>query len=138
MARCNRREDLTADILPSYQSKSNEERRASSSLQKANVVQRLFCSEDLQRKTDPSESKIILYSRTRINLVVSLIITIVILTLLIIPVYLFWHLAHSSHFDNTTTAVMIGLLLVFTLVFSGTLSLFTRAKRHEILAAAAG
>ncbi|KAE8443151.1 hypothetical protein EG329_002320 [Mollisiaceae sp. DMI_Dod_QoI] len=102
------------------------------------LIRGLFCSKDLRRKTDPKDSKIILYSRTRINMVVSLIITTVILALLIIPVYLLWHLTRSGDFNTTTTAIIIGLLLVFTLIFSATLSLFTRAKRHEILAAAAG
>jgi len=102
------------------------------------LTRQLFCSKDLRRKTDFKKSSIILYSRTRINMVVSLIITLVILALLIIPVYLLWHLTRSGEFTNATTAVMIGVLLVFTLVFSGVLSLFTRAKRHEVLAAAAG
>ncbi len=36
------------------------------------------------------------------------------------------------------TAIIIGILLVFTLTFSGALSsLLTRAQRHEILASAA-
>jgi hypothetical protein len=61
-----------------------------------------------------------------------------ILALLIVPVYFLWHIAHTAIFTNATTAVIIGILLVFTLIFSGVLSLFTRAKRHEILAAAAG
>jgi len=59
-----------------------------------------------------------------------------ILALLIVPVYILWKLTRVTE-SNTTTAVIIGVLLVFTLVFSGVLSLFTRAKRHEILAAAA-
>ena len=62
-----------------------------------------------------------------------------ILALLIVPVYFLWHIARTATtFTNATTAVIIGILLVFTLIFSGVLSLFTRAKRHEILAAAAG
>jgi hypothetical protein len=59
-----------------------------------------------------------------------------VLTLLIIPVYLLWHLTRAIQ-SGTATATIIGVLLVFTLIFSGTLSLVTRAKRHEILASAA-
>jgi uncharacterized Tic20 family protein len=98
----------------------------------------MFCDEELRRKTDPKATKIILYSRERINFVVSLLITLMILALLIVPVYILWKLTRTANFTNATTAVIIGVLLVFTLVFSGVLSLFTRARRHEVLAAAAG
>ena len=79
---------------------------------------------------------IILYSRRGIDRVASLVITVMVLTLLIVPVYLLWHLTRAIP-SGTTTAVIIGALLVFTLIFSGTLSLLTRARRHEILASAA-
>lgn len=36
-----------------------------------------------------------------------------------------------------TDSICIGTLLLFTLAFSSTISLFTRVKRHEALAAAA-
>lgn len=42
-----------------------------------------------------------------------------------------------THDLEITYTVSIGVLLVFTLVFSAVLSLFTQAKRHEIFAAAA-
>lgn len=67
---------------------------------------------------------------------VSMFIMTMILALLIVPVYLLWHLTKGSD-SGRSTAIIIGVLLVFTLVFSGALSLFTRAKRHEILASAA-
>jgi hypothetical protein len=65
-----------------------------------------------------------------------------ILFLLIIPIYVLWHLAgelEDSHASGhaSASAVTIGVLLVFTLIFSAVLSLFTRARRHEILGAAA-
>jgi hypothetical protein len=43
----------------------------------------------------------------------------------------------QRHDVQTTDAVCIGILLVSTLVFSSVLSMFTKAKRHEILSAAA-
>lgn len=43
----------------------------------------------------------------------------------------------EHNFDITYT-VSICVLLVFALVFSAVLSLFTQAKRHEIFGAAAG
>jgi hypothetical protein len=66
----------------------------------------------------------------------SLVITAMVLALLIVPVYLLWNLTLAIP-SGTTTAIIIGVLLVFTLIFSGTLSLLTRARRHEILASAA-
>jgi hypothetical protein len=38
---------------------------------------------------------------------------------------------------NTSNAICMGILLVATLLFSGALALFTKAKRHELLGAAA-
>lgn len=62
-----------------------------------------------------------------------------ILTLLIIPVYALYHV--STSFESTSlyteNAISIGILLVATLAFSAALALFTKAKRHELLAAAA-
>jgi hypothetical protein len=62
-----------------------------------------------------------------------------ILALLILPVYALYHV--SSAFDtinpNTSNAICVGILLVSTLLFSAALALFTQARRHEILAAAA-
>ncbi|CAG8952924.1 hypothetical protein HYFRA_00007638 [Hymenoscyphus fraxineus] len=99
-------------------------------------IQRLFSSSELLRKTDPNETGILLYSRGRISVVVSIIILAAILVLLIVPVYILWRLTRSVK-SGEEIAVVIVVLLVFTLVFSGILRLFTRAKRHEILAASA-
>jgi hypothetical protein len=59
-----------------------------------------------------------------------------ILLLLVVPVYVLYHLVTELG-NNRTDTICIGILLVFTLIFSAVLSLFTKAKRHEILAAAA-
>ena len=76
-------------------------------------------------------------SRARIDGVVIVIITCMILALLVVPVYVLYHLI-TANGNNATDIVCIGALLGFTLAFSAVLTLFTRAKRHEILAAAAG
>jgi hypothetical protein len=60
----------------------------------------------------------------------------VIMVLLILPIYILWHISHSVE-SGKNTAITIGVLLIFTLLFSTVLSFFTRAKRHEILGAAA-
>jgi hypothetical protein len=60
-----------------------------------------------------------------------------ILALLVVPIYILSRLATRSS-SSRTDAMCIGVLLVSTLAFSAFLSFFTRAKRHEVLAAAAG
>jgi hypothetical protein len=67
---------------------------------------------------------------------VTLIITTLILALLVLPIWGLFTLTVDYNARNTDT-VCIGVLLVSTLVFSSVLSMFTRARRHEILAAAA-
>jgi UDP-N-acetylmuramyl pentapeptide phosphotransferase/UDP-N-acetylglucosamine-1-phosphate transferase len=68
---------------------------------------------------------------------------IVILALLVIPIYLLYSRvkagskSHDQRSEQDGTATCMGILLVFTLLFSAILSVFTRAKRHEILGAAA-
>jgi hypothetical protein len=91
--------------------------------------------EEQRKKADPS-SGITFFSRERIDVVVSCIITLTILALLIIPVYILFQLTRQIA-QGHIVAIIIAVLLVFTLVFSAVLTLFTRAKRHEILAAAA-
>jgi len=76
------------------------------------------------------------YTRERIEAFVVLIITSMIVALLIIPIYLLYRLTRGVE-TTRITAICIGVLLIFTLLFSAGIALFTRAKRHEILAAAA-
>lgn len=59
-----------------------------------------------------------------------------ILVLLIVPIYTLYHLIRDVHTDRAY-AICMGILVVATLTFSAVLSLFTKAKRHEILASAA-
>jgi hypothetical protein len=61
----------------------------------------------------------------------------VLLCLLILPVFILYNFTIVNELDVTYTS-SIGVILVFTLVFSAVLSLFTQAKRHEIFGAAAG
>jgi hypothetical protein len=78
----------------------------------------------------------IYYTRSRINKAVITIITFMILFLLILPIYLLFRLTSGVQTPHNN-ALCIGVLLVFTLAFSAVISLFTRAQRHEILAASA-
>ena len=84
-----------------------------------------------------SESKdVVYYKRSRINKLAVGIITILILVLLVIPIYILYQLVMVIG-DEQAYRTSIGILVVFTLGFSSVLALFTRAQRHEILAAAA-
>ncbi|KIM94110.1 hypothetical protein OIDMADRAFT_184533 [Oidiodendron maius Zn] len=96
-------------------------------------IKYIFCSPEMREKADENT---ILYDKTRINALVTVIITFIIIALLILPIYFLWHISQLLE-TSQTTAITIGVLLVFTLVFSTVLSIFTRAKRHEILGAAA-
>ena len=65
-----------------------------------------------------------------------MIITTVILALLMVPIWLLYRFSVEGII--ATSSDTIGVVLVFTLVFSAALSAFTKARRHEIVAASAG
>jgi len=100
-------------------------------------IEYLFCSAETKQKTEgrPEKSEIY-FTRSRIDGLAISIIMIMILFLLIVPVYLLYHLV-STLGTSRTAATCMGVLLVATLAFSAIISIFTRAKRHEILGAAA-
>ncbi len=92
--------------------------------------------QELREKSDPKKTSITLFSRSRIAFIVSLILTGAILMLLIIPVYSLWKLTTGQ--QNPSMTAIIGVLALSTFGFSFVSSTFTKAKRHEMLAAAAG
>ena len=98
-------------------------------------VQYLFCTPDTLSKTN--NPSIHYFDRSRISFVVTLVITLLILVLLVVPIWILFYLTVKLD-TGVADTVCIGVLLVCTLVFSCVLSLFTKAKRHEVLAAAAG
>ncbi|KAF2640119.1 hypothetical protein P280DRAFT_498897 [Massarina eburnea CBS 473.64] len=97
------------------------------------LLERLFGDERTQQK---SCGNAVYYSHTQIARLANCIITCMVLILLVVPIYVLYHLINDIHTERAY-AVCIGVLCVSTLAFSAVLSLFTRAKRHEILAAAA-
>lgn len=99
------------------------------------LFQKIFCSEETASKS--ADPKIRYFTRGRINAFVTLIITFIILLLLVIPIWLLYHISVTLD-TNRSNIVCMGVLLVATLAFSAVLSLFTKARRHEILAASAG
>ncbi|CZS93270.1 uncharacterized protein RAG0_03637 [Rhynchosporium agropyri] len=99
---------------------------------------KLFTTQDLRAKVEFKSTGIKLFSRTRIDLLVSMVNVCIVVVQLVIPVYILWQVTTDEKVnDGNSNSKIIGVLTTFTLIFSGTLSLFTRAKRHEILAAAA-
>ncbi|KAE8443798.1 hypothetical protein EG329_001392 [Mollisiaceae sp. DMI_Dod_QoI] len=101
------------------------------------AVKYLFCSKDTAAKT--TDAGLFLPTKARVDRLVSFLIMIMVLALLILPVYALYRV--GSSFDkansNTSNAICMGILLVATLLFSAALALFTKAKRHELLSAAA-
>ena len=102
-----------------------------------------FCPADMSpcalpkgQKEKSNDDSIRYFSKERVNCFVTTILTIVILVLLVLPIYGLYRLSDNSN-TLTSNAICIGVLLVFTLVFSVVLSLFTKARRHEILGASA-
>lgn len=103
-------------------------------ISRINFLQKLFRSREDIEKSSETE---IYCTRRRIEYATNVIITITILSLLIAPIYVLYHLTNGAVIDGHTTAICIGTLLIFTLAFSAVALFFTRAKRHEVLAAAA-
>jgi len=96
------------------------------------LIKWLFCSKETQMKSGGIE---VYYTRSRINVLVNMIITFMVLVLLVLPIYILYHMITDVG-TGKAYASCIGVLLLATLAFSAVLSLFTRARRHEILAAA--
>lgn len=91
----------------------------------------------MQEQSQESQGEFeIYYTPSRIAKLVNGILTILILVLLVLPIYILYHMINNIG-TGRAYSICVGILLVFTLAFSAVLSLFTRAKRHEILAAAA-
>ena len=67
-----------------------------------------------------------------------IIITAIIFVLLILPVIGMYKLTEVGDAANPqSTFTAIGVLVVFTLLFSAAMSLLTKAQRHELFAASA-
>lgn len=99
------------------------------------VTQTNFFPQQTKQKSSGDE---VYYCRQRIANLANLIIMFMVITLLVVPIYLLYHLINEvEDAGGKVYAICMGVLLVSTLAFSAVLCLFTRAKRHEILAAAA-
>lgn len=99
------------------------------------AAEKLTYTQETLAKTN--DSSIHYFSRSRISFFVTFIITMLILALFVVPIYVLYEVT-VLHSGTIAASECIVVLLLFTLLFSTILSLFTKAKRHEILAAAAG
>lgn len=81
-----------------------------------------------RRKTE--DDHLHLYSQYRIDVLARLILTIISVILLIVPTTVLFLLPEYR-------GLKIGLIMIFTLLFSAALSVFTKAKRHEMFAGSA-
>lgn len=96
-------------------------------------LQKYFRTPELRKKT--TNKYINFYSSSRIDTLVGVLITVIIFVLLVLPVTAMYRL---DSFDTPkSTFDAIGVLIVFTLLFSAAMSLLTRAARHELFAASA-
>ena len=101
------------------------------------LIKKFFCDEETRAKT--SDPHMHYFSRTRITFVTTLMITMLISILLIVPIWiLYWVTLHPIGGTGTGNILLIVVLLSFTLLFNCTLSLFTKVRRHEMLAASVG
>jgi len=96
-------------------------------------LQKYFRTPELRKKT--TNKYINFYSSSRIDTLVGVLITVIIFVLLVLPVTTMYHLASFN--TGKSTFNVVGVLIIFTLLFSAAMSLLTRAARHELFAASA-
>jgi hypothetical protein len=93
----------------------------------------LFRTDDQRRKS--TDKRNYYFAPSRVSTLVNLFITVALFLLLVAPVLAMYRL---STFKTTECVfAAIGVLMVFTLLFAAAMSLLTKAKRHELFAAAA-
>jgi len=95
---------------------------------------KLFCTPELLAKT--RDENITYYSASRVESFVGAIISILVMTLMVIPVWIMCHLTATGE-GVVTEYKAVGVWLVFTLLFATIMSLLTKARRHELFAASA-
>lgn len=89
----------------------------------------------MRDKVEGSDGTVFYYSKSRIEKLSGLIITMIIFILLVLPVVAMYKMTSIGERNSTIDAV--GVLVVFTLLFSAAMSLLTKAQRHELFAASA-
>ncbi|KAL9606636.1 MAG: hypothetical protein Q9179_000222 [Wetmoreana sp. 5 TL-2023] len=95
----------------------------------------IHCEPVQETRLKSNDSRVRYYTKQRVDRLVTFIISAIMLILLVVPTYALYRVTNMK--GSSTNVTCIGILLVATLVFSAVLSLFTKAKRHEILGASA-
>lgn len=93
----------------------------------------MFLTPELRAKS--SDEDIHYYSPERVEKLVNMIITGIIFILLILPVVALYELSDVG--TRASPFEAIGILIIFTLLFSGAMSALTKARRQELFAASA-
>lgn len=90
--------------------------------------QPIFTSAEQRKKSD--DKYVHLYSKRRIDFLVRVVLALVTVILLLVPTALLFLVLESNQLRIVT-------ILLFTMLFSVALMVFTKAKRHEMVAASA-
>ncbi|KAL8696950.1 MAG: hypothetical protein Q9224_002532 [Gallowayella concinna] len=89
-----------------------------------------FILTDAENRKKTDDQYVQLYSKKRVDILARLILTIVSVVLLMAPTAVLFLVKEHA-------VLKIMLIMIFTLLFSAALSVFTKAKRHEMFAATA-
>ncbi|KAL8683115.1 MAG: hypothetical protein Q9186_000929 [Xanthomendoza sp. 1 TL-2023] len=100
------------------------------------LLKMIHCKPVQETRLKSNNPHIQYYTKHRVDRLVTLIISGIMLVLLVVPTYALYRVTNMKE-ASATNATCIGILLVATLIFSTVLSLFTKAKRYEILGASA-
>ncbi|KAF7502685.1 hypothetical protein GJ744_005273 [Endocarpon pusillum] len=98
------------------------------------LVRQIFLTPEMRVKT--TDRNVHYYARSRVDVFVTLVITTIIFILLVLPVVAMYRLTTFGTSSGSTFKA-IGVLVVFTLLFSAAMSLLTKARRHELFGASA-
>ena len=80
-------------------------------------------------------TRLLLFSRSRVNVLINLIITTIISVLIMIPIVAMYEVTEVG--GKASPIVAMCIFVLFTLLFGFIMSLMTEAKRHELFAASA-
>ncbi|KAI4276507.1 MAG: hypothetical protein LQ337_002436 [Flavoplaca oasis] len=96
--------------------------------EESKFIKFLLSSPEERKKTD--DEYVQLYSKYRVDVLARLILTVVAVVLLMVPTAVLFLVQEHG-------ILKIMLIMIFTMLFSAALSVFTKAKRHEMFAATA-
>lgn len=99
-------------------------------------VQAIFSSSEQEFKTGDEELNLL--SSNRFDILLRVVLTIIAAVLLLIPVYILFRLQPTSQAEfRRKSNYQILTVFLFTLAFSASCSIFTRARRQEVFTATA-